>query len=1184
MEPEGELHCSPERTPLQERELQRLPRHSSPRTKKPRVSFATVSISTFASGCEDPKKLSSPQERMLSPLVDTSVSSDEKENWAAGATYDEDSTFEVFPNLAALCATPEESKKRSSTSSELGALQRGAARFASAAASPPAKPSAREKTGSLPRSPPPASSSSSPAGKTCGRGSPGMPKDLIFDMEDGTPHEAIARLPGGTVASHEASRASLVTPERCRRSEASMAISTCTHGETPSDLTAQISLNRLVLEDEVHDSIYTAGGHHRMFGNDPVLPEAEHRSGGCKDESSDWDLFEQFKKSGQVRRSSGLPVQEPWQSALSSSSSMPSDIRSSHRPQVCSRKNSREELQPGQSPRPMDQSGHGVDEMPHGMDQSPPELAGNSSMRWGSGSDSPAEGQAGDACSEGVPDGGVAMRRVGSEGSPTVDVAPLLGATAKRAGELVTRTPVPEEDSAVPEGRKSFANQLPTLGRAGALQEARLRAAQAQEEAALQQEPVPSPGVAALRGEPLFRSPDEDFAPLFPTEPLGPKAINFEQLNREFEKRVGLAPGPGCKSDEAESSRGVMDTCPWPTGGHAPGVGGAAAGSAPGLGLLARVGALTSIARCSISSQRFSAGGRRSLGGAAGELAASGSLLPSPDSGNGMLRGHHSPESAPLPGASSLQPIRGALLFSGAGRGSSSSRLPFHEFLERCEVRFPPAQTEGPQTGSTFPDISSVDAAKVDAPMGCPNVVRAMEVLNRQRAAGMQRALEGLNSRTALTIQQYSMSLQRWDTAEALPAAAEELLKAQGNELDQFRARMDVWKTFCKEEAWLKWYTAKRQWLQQDLDLAHRHTCALRQEVNGLREALHRLQETSSGISAVLRQQQHLAEIRQTSRRLRDRGSTDLKTTQEEGQLLQQQVSELVPALDAERLQTEELERELAAVKSAAERDRAGVREARRAYLQQRAARALAERRRATHTCSIISATNAAVQVQLRGGACIRVEPAVLGADDPVRVTFQLPRSCDDVSGIRLAELNKELFARAWRRVAKGLADTVDWASSVTLEYKEVPRLLRQLDASALRICDQLGVLRSLRKECPEVTRIEAGLVNDGARNPFLAVAATLLVVRSHTTDSSGLLVLLDPSTEASDVDVAECLLEFGADLDAFPDIKWRETAVHQVRGLIDTEAVMHVLQSATSCDSCGEVLAAVAGVVRRQI
>ncbi|CAE8689303.1 unnamed protein product, partial [Polarella glacialis] len=111
----------------------------SPKPKRPRVSFATVSLRTFATG-ED-GSLSSPQERQLSPMMDTSMSSEDKGTLRPLQIYNEQDTTEDlhFPGIRDLCApTPDHLKaQRVSMSGELGDMQR---QIKSALApSPPAK-------------------------------------------------------------------------------------------------------------------------------------------------------------------------------------------------------------------------------------------------------------------------------------------------------------------------------------------------------------------------------------------------------------------------------------------------------------------------------------------------------------------------------------------------------------------------------------------------------------------------------------------------------------------------------------------------------------------------------------------------------------------------------------------------------------------------------------------------------------------------------------------------------------------------------------------------------------------------------------------------------------------------------------------------------------------------------------
>eukprot|EP00933_Yihiella_yeosuensis_P050029 TRINITY_DN47793_c0_g1_i1.p1 TRINITY_DN47793_c0_g1~~TRINITY_DN47793_c0_g1_i1.p1 ORF type:complete len:988 (-),score=227.08 TRINITY_DN47793_c0_g1_i1:218-3181(-) len=108
----------------------------SPRNiKRPRVSFANVATRTFSPGCEDPRKLSSPQERVLSPIADASRSSERQAQ--PTHVYNEENTTEElhFPTVRDLVATPPENPKgnRSSMSSEISEVQKQAAAAAASA-------------------------------------------------------------------------------------------------------------------------------------------------------------------------------------------------------------------------------------------------------------------------------------------------------------------------------------------------------------------------------------------------------------------------------------------------------------------------------------------------------------------------------------------------------------------------------------------------------------------------------------------------------------------------------------------------------------------------------------------------------------------------------------------------------------------------------------------------------------------------------------------------------------------------------------------------------------------------------------------------------------------------------------------------------------------------------------------
>lgn len=98
--------------PFQEVLRQSLPpRQSSPRSsKRPRVSFASVTTREFAMGDEDPKKLSSPQERDLPPLADNSLSSEDKENVLP--PEEEQAGHRPCMDAGDVCSTPEGARPR----------------------------------------------------------------------------------------------------------------------------------------------------------------------------------------------------------------------------------------------------------------------------------------------------------------------------------------------------------------------------------------------------------------------------------------------------------------------------------------------------------------------------------------------------------------------------------------------------------------------------------------------------------------------------------------------------------------------------------------------------------------------------------------------------------------------------------------------------------------------------------------------------------------------------------------------------------------------------------------------------------------------------------------------------------------------------------------------------------------
>lgn len=173
-----------------------------------------------------------------------------------------------------------------------------------------------------------------------------------------------------------------------------------------------------------------------------------------------------------------------------------------------------------------------------------------------------------------------------------------------------------------------------------------------------------------------------------------------------------------------------------------------------------------------------------------------------------------------------------------------------------------------------------------------------------------------------------------------------------------------------------------------------------------------------------------------------------------------------------------------------------------------------------------------------------------------------------------LAKLRADLLDRAWLR-AVGCT-----AREVVVPCGEVPQLLRQLDVAVLRVGEQLGALEALPKECSEVTRASARLLDD-----TLVVTLSLVVVRSHDVlgGAEGVRPVADPRVDGGfGVDAAQCVLEFRAELEGFPgSVEWSSAAVREIVGRAEAAAVGRALQCGargTLQEACGVAARAMLG------
>lgn len=566
----------------------------------------------------------------------------------------------------------------------------------------------------------------------------------------------------------------------------------------------------------------------------------------------------------------------------------------------------------------------------------------------------------------------------------------------------------------------------------------------------------------------------------------------------------------------------------------------------------------------------------------------------------------HSPaEAVPLPGASSLQPIRGGGEVLGGGLGSLR-RLRWDEFLGHCGLSFPALEHSQPTPGAARRWSRGAEASAAAAggggagPPGCGHSQRAADTLGQRRAACLEQALRELSDHAAATEQRLGAALRKWDGKA--PAAASELARVLDSpkELEGYRARMKAWQASCKDEAWLKWYAAKWEWLSKDLVIVKEQNEALRRERAAVQESLRRTEAACKNVRREMRQHMHKSDILRQEQLFRELLDGHAEAARSDQQLMRQKLPEARAAAEAEKREASESRQRLEEARQALEAERLAEREARRSYLRQRARRVALELQRCSRTCIVAGVSATGLELSLRCGVRASISQEFSAPAGSVRVAFQgpPPPAVDPLAGLGAA-----MLARAWREAVTLHAEREAKSeplrrhgSQVVVRGEELPRLLRRLDCSVLRASDRLDALRSLRKDCPEVLHIVAelregegpgrGCSGDGA---LLAIAVTLVVVRSHHVGPGGIVPRRSPADRAGvqgacRVDAAKCVLEFNADLDAFPEsINWSDVAVRQVLGRGEAAAVEGTLRGArgSAAPPSGSLAEAVAAAVQ---
>lgn len=531
-------------------------------------------------------------------------------------------------------------------------------------------------------------------------------------------------------------------------------------------------------------------------------------------------------------------------------------------------------------------------------------------------------------------------------------------------------------------------------------------------------------------------------------------------------------------------------------------------------------------------------------------------------------------DSGPLPGSTRL---------TLQGR----PRMLWADFLSNSGINFPnidldvPAVVDGHVRTPSAPDL------------GCPSVVSSFETLRQSRATCLQQSLEQMTQWKQTARDQYVRMVREWDQLETLAPPAAECWRMLDDrpELERFRERILAWQSKCKDEAWLKWYAMKRDWLQNDQATVRQHTAALRTELTRVREATQRIEECVRSVGSSLHEHDHQSALKRSASRLRELGANELRVAQQDDEFLRRKETEARLALEKEQRAVSDLEGELARARAAKRRTDESVRSAGLGLLRRRLERQELDKQKMVRTCVIERATSSTVRLRMRGGAWICIDRAQPGRDlAQIFLELPLPSKSGDSWTEVPVDLGRELLQLVWHRYHATAKKGVDAAVSrrdalhalqTVVRVEQLPEVVRSMDVAAVRVADQLRAIRLLHRE-RNVTHVAATLLDAVEGRPRLQLAVTLQVVHSHDVSTHGVKPI-DSTADPYAVEAVECILEFVVDAESFPDTGCCiDLAVRRVVGTYDADALAMFQRNAKQQSSLTGSLVEAANVLRR--
>jgi len=499
-------------------------------------------------------------------------------------------------------------------------------------------------------------------------------------------------------------------------------------------------------------------------------------------------------------------------------------------------------------------------------------------------------------------------------------------------------------------------------------------------------------------------------------------------------------------------------------------------------------------------------------------------------------------------------------------------------------------------------ESSCLNASSMSFP--CPRVQELHKALQQRRAACLQQFITKIDWDVENQHKEYLAAKQMWDRSSDTPPIASELMQLMPQpetlEHDKFLMSMKELHQNCKDEALLKWYDAKRHWLQTDLDITKQHTEMLREGVQHLREKTIGGREVPSNFHNCPGRMEHIGDLRDMKRVYQELILEDRKRAEEELHLIKRKLPDAQAALQEEQQKDVELEAELEELRSRLQCEEALARNARTAVLQQQLKKSLLEKQVYAHTCVLHETTPSAVCLRLRGHVQLWVERASSTHSALVHVSahYAPPTQHMDPCITMSPELSWGLVACAWCRIVATVnASSMDEelrlvfaagpgkSFDATVSCQELPRFLRLFDIEIVRIVDLLRTMRNISKDVPEVAQFSAQFKNSPEGDqPSASLKVLLSVLHTHSVEAGGVLVPIATQAEAGKFNAVQCIFEFNANLAALPTVTWSDPVVTPVLGHIDAEHALQASQTAAPHSSLSELLRVVVQSLKRAL